>query len=153
LQGGLVIHPGWVLETEALAGPSHPLLTVVSRRLLEDRLATYDTLREGGYTDLVVYMAQQIHQFRLHGKEFAMQHRGVNSDLVKVMRDIWDTLDPDEREKVFGFRDEWQGLSPRERLRGLSAEEMLQGLTPEQAERLRQLLQSQTKPDDPSRPE
>src|SRR5436190_12521531 len=30
---------------------------------------TYDALRQGGYTNLVVYLAQQVHQFRLLGKE------------------------------------------------------------------------------------
>src|SRR6516165_1955533 len=30
LQGGLALHPTWVLESAALAGPNHPLLTLVS---------------------------------------------------------------------------------------------------------------------------
>ena len=34
LQGGLVIHPTWVLETEELAGLSHPLLTLFSPTFL-----------------------------------------------------------------------------------------------------------------------
>jgi hypothetical protein len=59
-----VVHPTWVLETSALAGADHRLLTLVSPKLLEDRLATYDQLREAGYNDLVVYLAQQIMQFR-----------------------------------------------------------------------------------------
>jgi hypothetical protein len=37
LQGGLVVHPTWVLETEELAGLDHPLLTLVSPRFLADR--------------------------------------------------------------------------------------------------------------------
>jgi hypothetical protein len=101
-------------------------------------------LREGGYTNLVVYLAQQIHQFRLRGKDFAMQHLGTDEDLVKVMRDIWATLSPEERSVVFPLRDRLQGLSP---------EELLQGLPPEKLERLRELLQVQTKTDNPSSPE
>jgi hypothetical protein len=145
LQGGLVVHPTWVLETEALAGLSHPLLTLFSPRFLEDRVTTYDTLRAGGYIELVVYLAQQVHQFRRQGKEFAMQHLGADQELVKVMRDIWESMSPEERKVVFR-------LSPQERLEGLSLEERLEGLTPDDLERLRQLLQSQTKADDSSRP-
>jgi hypothetical protein len=135
LQGGLAVHPSWVLETEALAGLNHPLLTLVSPRFLENRVATYELLREGGYTNLVVYLAQQIQQFRLAGKEFAMQHLGSEDELKQVLRDIWATMSPEER---------LEGLSPEERLRGLTLEEL---------ERLRQLLQIQTKTDDSSHPD
>jgi hypothetical protein len=48
LQGGLVVHPTWVLETEELAGLKHPLLTLVSPKFLENRVATYDLLRQDG---------------------------------------------------------------------------------------------------------
>ncbi len=138
LQGGPVVHPTWVLETEALAGPSHPLLTLFSPKFLEDRVAVYDILSQGGYTNLVVYLAQQVHQFRLQGKEFAMQHLGANEEFRKVMRDLWDVMSPEEREEVWPVR---------ERLKGLSLEERLEGLTPDDLERLRLLLQSQTKAD------
>src|SRR5205809_1062812 len=40
LQGGLVVHPTWVLETEELAGPSHPLLTLFSPQFLANGVAT-----------------------------------------------------------------------------------------------------------------
>jgi hypothetical protein len=126
LQGGLVVHPTWVLETEELAGLDHPLLTLFSPTFLANRLATYDLLRQGGYTNVVVYLAQQIHQFRLRGKEFAMQHLGTEDELKQVLRDLLATMAPEER---------LEGLSPEERLRGLS---------PEDLERLRQLLQAQT---------
>jgi hypothetical protein len=144
LQGGLVVHPTWVLETEALAGPGHPLLTLFSPRFLEDSVATYDTLREGGYTKLVVYLAQQISQFRGQGKEFAMQHLGADTELVKVMRDLVESMTPEEREVI------WPA---RELVKRLSLEERLEGLTPEDLARLRQLLESQTKADDSSHPE
>jgi hypothetical protein len=48
LQGLLVVYPTWVLETEELAGLEHPLLTLVSPRFLENRVTTYDLLRQGG---------------------------------------------------------------------------------------------------------
>jgi hypothetical protein len=135
LQGGVVLHPTWVLESEVLAGLSHPLLTLVSPRFLKDSVTTYETLRQGGYTELVVYLAQQVHQFHLQGKEFAMQHLGTEDELKKVLQDLL------------------QALSPEERLRGLSPEAILEGMSPEDRERLRQLLQSQTKADNSSRPE
>jgi hypothetical protein len=158
LQGGLIIHPTWVLETDKLAGLDHPLLTLVSPKLLEDRVATYHILYQGGYTNLMVYLAQQIHQFRLLGTEFAMQHLGSEDQMKQVWRDLLATLSPEER---------LEGLSPEERLRGLASqkgrqalrdflatlppEELLRVLTPEAKERLRELLQSQTKADNSSR--
>jgi hypothetical protein len=39
LQGGMAFHPTWVLETEVLAGLSHPLLTLVSPTFLKLGLA------------------------------------------------------------------------------------------------------------------
>jgi hypothetical protein len=51
------------------------------------------------------------------------------------------------------WRDLLASLSPEERLRGLTAEELLESLSPEDLERLRQLLQIQTKPDNPSHPD
>jgi hypothetical protein len=122
LQGGLALHPTWVLETEALAGLDHPLLTLVSPTFLTNPVSAYDLLRQGGYTNLVVYLAQQIQQFRTRGEEFAMQHLGTEDELKQVLREIMATM------------------SPEERLQGLSEEERLRGLTPEQLEHLRQLL-------------
>jgi hypothetical protein len=136
LHGGPVIHPTWVLETEQLVGLKHPLLSLLSPAFLENRVAVYELLRQGGYTNLVVYLGQQIHQFRLRGKEFAMQHLGAEDQMEKVLRDFLATLPPEER---------LEGLSPAERLRGLSPEDLLRGLSPDDRERLRQLLQNQNK--------
>ncbi len=154
------MHPTWVLETEVLAGLDHPLLTLFSPTFLQDRLATYRVLRDGGYTELVVYLAQQVQQFHSLGEEFAMQHLGAEKDLAKVMREIYESMSPKERLEVFGTdprlekslspeerlegisaEERLQSLSPDERLKGLSPEERLQGLTPEQLEQLRRLLQ------------
>jgi hypothetical protein len=159
LQGGPVIHPTWVLETEALAGLNHPLLTLISPRFLADRVAVYDTFREVGYGNLVINLTQQIHQFHRQGKEFAMQHLGVEKEFVKAMRDLWESMTPEGREKFWPAEElvkklpsekRLQGLSPEERLRGLSAEDLLRALTPEEVERLRQFLQSQSRSDDSS---
>jgi hypothetical protein len=152
LEGGLAVHPAWVLETEELAGLSHPLLTLFSPTFLRDGVATYDALHRAGYTTLVVYLAQQIHQFRLLGKEFAMQHLG-SEEMRRVLRDILATLPPDERLEVLSPEERLRGLTPEERLKGLSPEERLQGLSAEELERLRRLLQSQAKADDSSRSE
>jgi hypothetical protein len=135
LQGGVVVHPTWVLETEALAGLDHPLLTLVSPRILQDHLATYDMLRRGGYNEMMVYMAQQIHQFQRLGKEFAMQHLGADSELAKVLRDCWLSLSPEERAEGMAR------MPIEERLAGIPPEDRLRGLTPEEREKLRQMLQ------------
>jgi hypothetical protein len=123
-----------VLETEELAGLSHPLLTLFSPRFLENAAGTYDTLQQGGYTEMVTYLAQQIHLFRQLGKEFAMQHLG-SEELQRVWRDILADTPAEER------------------LEGLSAEEVLKGLSREQLERLRQLLQEQAKANGSAPPE
>jgi hypothetical protein len=58
-QGGQVLHPTWVLETEELAGLSHPLLTLFSPKFLQDAAATYDALERGGYIEMVTYLKGQ----------------------------------------------------------------------------------------------
>ena len=85
-----------MLETEELAGLSHPLLTLFGPRFLADAAGTYDALQQGGYTEMVTYVAQQIHLFRRLGKEFAMQHLG-SEELQRVWRDILADTPPEER--------------------------------------------------------
>jgi hypothetical protein len=139
LQGGMVLHPTWVLETEVLAGLSHPLLTLFSPQVLGNGVETYELLHQGGYTEMVVYLAQQNRQFQLRGTEFAMQHLGTENEMRQAWRDLLATLTPEER---------LEGLSPeemqrlvRDNLATLTPEDVLRGFTPEQRERLRQLLQ------------
>jgi hypothetical protein len=169
LQGGLALHPSWVLETEALAGLSHPLLTLLSPTFLINPGSAYDLLHQGGYTNLVVYLTQPIQQFRLRREEFAMQHLGTEDELKHVLREILATMSPKERLETLSEKElkqvlrevlptmspeeRLQFLSTEERLRGLTPEERLRGLTPEELERLRQLLQTRAKADDASRPE
>jgi hypothetical protein len=158
LEGGVVSHRTWVLETEALAGLDHPLLTLFSPEFLRRGPQTYTTLRQAGYTQLVVYMAQQIHQFDLAGEEFAMQHMGTEDEMRQVLRDLIASLPPEERfaglapeERLAGLAPEdrlaglppeerMAGLPPEQRMAGLSPEQRLQGLTPEELEQLRKLL-------------
>ncbi len=134
LEGGLIVHPSWVLETEVLAGLEHPLLTLFSPQFLNQARQTYAQLRHGGYNQLVVYVAQQIQQFRQQGEEFAMQHLGTEDELVKELRSIYEGMSPEERREVFT-------LTLEERLAGLSAKEILEHLPPEKLEELRKLLQ------------
>jgi hypothetical protein len=61
------VHPTWVLETETLPGLNHPLLTLLSPAFLANPVSAYDVLRQGGYTNLVVYLTQHIQQFRRRG--------------------------------------------------------------------------------------
>jgi hypothetical protein len=131
LQGGLAIHPTWVLETEVLAGLDHPLLTLVSPPFLENPVSAYEQLRQGGYTNLVVYLAQQIHQFRLQGEMFAMQHLGTEDELKQVLREIVATMSPEERLEIMSRDDLKQVLreivatmSPEERLEIMSRDDM-----------------------------
>jgi hypothetical protein len=125
-----------------LAGLSHPLLTLFSPRFLQDAAGTYVALQQGGYTEMVTYLAQQIHLFRRLGKEFAMQHLG-SDELQRVWRDILADTPPEERLEGLSAEDRLKGLSAEERLKGLSVEERLRGLSGEELERLQQVLQEQ----------
>ena len=136
------MHPTWVLETEVLAGLDHPLLTLFSPTFLQDRLATYRVLRDGGYTELVVYLAQQVQQFHSLGEEFAMQHLGTEDELITVLRDMWKAMPPKERLKMFDpeelkqlgtedelitvLRDMWKAMPPKDRLKMFDPEELKQ---------------------------
>jgi hypothetical protein len=150
LHGGLIVHPQWVLETQVLAGLDHPLLTLVSPALLEKRVAIYELMRQGGYTELMVYLAQQINQFRLRGMEFAMQHLGTEDQMQQVLRDICATMPPEDR--LVGLTEDQRRQVLRDILATLPPEELLHALPPEEVERLRQLLQPPTKSNNPSPP-
>jgi hypothetical protein len=133
LQGGVVVHPMRVLETEVLAGVDHPLLSVFSPQALRSGTPTYQQLIQAGYAELVVYVAQQIRQFRQQGEEFIMQHLGSKEEIAQAWRNLLAQLSPEER---------LEGLTVEQRLQGLAPEQRLQGLTPEELERLRALLQT-----------
>jgi hypothetical protein len=99
----------------------------------------------------VVYLAQQIHQFQLRGKEFAMQHLGTEDQMPQALRDFLASLPIEDR--LLGLSDEKKQQVVRTLLASLPLEERLRGLSPEEVERLRQLLQTQAKPENGSRPE
>jgi len=82
-----------------------------------------------------------------------MQHLGAEDELIKVMRDLWVSMSPEERLVVFPVRDRLKGLSPEERLTGLSEEDILRGLNPEQVERLRRLLHQPSQDEGNRKPE
>jgi hypothetical protein len=142
----------------------HPLLTLFSPQFLTQGQQVYAQLRAGGYTELVVYLAQQIQQFQQRGEEFAMKHLGSEDEMQQALLDIVASLPPEIRLEGLSPEERLRGLTPeemlrgltpdarKEMLRGLTPEEMLRGLTPHALERLRQLLQSQTKEGDSSNP-
>jgi hypothetical protein len=99
---------------------------LISPRFLRQRIQVYDELCRAGYTELVVYMAQQIQQFRRLGKEFAMQHLGAEDEMLQTLQDLFASLPVEER---------LQCLTTEERLWGLSLEERLSGLSPKQRRR------------------
>lgn len=143
LRGGVAVHPMWLLETEVLTGLAHPLVTLFSPRLLQDRHAIYEQLRQGGYGTMVVYLARQVQQFKQQGKEFAMQHLDTEEEMKAVMRDIWDSMTLEERLEVTPFEQIFQKLPP---------EEVVKQLSPQTCERLRQALRSPPPADEPSPP-
>src|SRR5262245_4712846 len=103
---------------------------------------------------MVVYLAQQIQQFRQRGKEFAMQHIGSEDEMKEAWDNVLNNLTPEDRRQVLStmpVEERLEGLAPEERLRGLAPEDLLRSLPPEELERLRQLLQEQAKTDDSSR--
>jgi hypothetical protein len=134
LESGPLRHPVWLLETSILAGRDHPVLTLVNPQILRPRAQIYDELHQAGYTELVVYMGQQIQQFRHLGKEFSMQHFGSEDEMLQAMRALLASLPVEER------------------IEGLSPEQLLSALSPEEREHLKELLQQQTKADDASAP-
>jgi hypothetical protein len=138
VRGGVLGHPFWVLETNVLAGLTHPLLTLVSPQLLEKQSVVYDDLQGAGYDDLMQYVVQQVVQFRSQGKEFAMQHLGADNEMLQVWKDILKKLPADDLLEM---------LTVEDRLKGLPAEDLVRGMEPAELERLRQLLQAPRKQD------
>jgi hypothetical protein len=133
-------------------------------------LQTYNQLHQGGYTELVVYFAQQVRQFERLGKEFAMQHLGSEEEMRQALIDVvasilreGDLSDPQVRDliaslpperRLVGISPEQRlaGLAPEQRLAGLAPEQILAGLAPEELEQLRRLLQSREDKGGPSDP-
>ncbi len=134
----------YLVETDRMAERGEPLLSLVSRVFLRHRERIIEQLTRTGHGALLLYMLQQVAQFRNLGEGFAMQHKD-SAYLGEVEEDLLNSVlatIPAERRL--------QGLKPEERLQGLSLEEVLRSLTPEQfaanlseaqAARLRELLE------------
>lgn len=107
-------------------------------------------MKEAGYTELVVFLAQQVQQFRLQGGAFAMQHLGSEEEIQKMWADIVQKMTPEDLKLL-----PWTRIMPtvplEDRLSGLTPEERLKGLPPEDLVKLRKLLQEQTGKDDSTR--
>jgi hypothetical protein len=121
LQGGAVVHPTWVVETEQLAGVNHPLLSLFSPMVLHNGRATFEMLQQGGYLDLVIHFVEGVRQLLADRKELTMQRLQDEREMRQVLQAFL------------------ASLSPRERLEGLSLEERLEGLSPEELKELAEL--------------
>jgi 5,10-methylene-tetrahydrofolate dehydrogenase/methenyl tetrahydrofolate cyclohydrolase len=141
-------------------------MAVFSPRLLDEPNTVSQELRRKGCEQLVVYVTQQIQQFRLQGETFAMQHLESTSDMERIYNALFSSLTEEEIAKLLAKlplkkrlegvsreqlvetlspEERLEGLSPEERLEGLSPEERLEGLSPEERERLIELLQQEAK--------
>ncbi len=140
LQGGVLTHRTWLLETEKLAGQSHPLLTLFSPQFLHEARQTYAQLRQVGYTELVVYLAQQVQQFKLQGEAFAMQHLGAEDEMNRVLCEILYSLPVEQRVALLSEREILEHFSVDKLLANIPLEQLLQVLSAEQREELRKLL-------------
>jgi hypothetical protein len=129
----------------------HPLVAGFLRWQLRDHYEVQEEVPVGkkplqidaGYTELVVYMAQQVEQFRRLGKEFAMQHLGAENEMLQTLKDMYSALPVEERLEY---------LTTEERLKGLSPEQVFEALSPEALDRLKQLMQERAKVDDNTNP-
>ncbi len=140
LKGGPAVHPMWILETDALANAQHPLMTVVSRRFLNDHSTVFEFLRNGGYNDLMAYMGCQIVQFKTLGKDFAMQHLGMDQEFRNAFSALLKKLPPEDLLEALTDDQRLQGLSPEKRLKGLPVEDRVKDLNPDELDRLRKML-------------
>lgn len=141
--GALAGHATWLLETTTLAGTDHPIVTVMSQRLLHQGRQTYVEMKQAGYNELMVYVCQQIQQFDLLGEEFAMQHLGTEAEMAKIMHDLFKTWRGGELYNTITVEERLAGLTPEQILSVVPPEQRLAGLTPEEKARLRELLNQQ----------
>jgi hypothetical protein len=157
----------WLVETDAMARSTEPVLSLVSRVFLREHRSIIEELTHEGYSGLTWYAVQLMHQINTHREDFAVPTGAVDEFAkldVNVLRDFLATVDENVVRDFLASLDEklvrdflatlpddlrLRGLSPEEVLRGLSPEEVLRVLTPEelaaamtdeQAARLRELL-------------
>jgi hypothetical protein len=147
----------WLVETDVMAKLGQPILSLVSRAFLKDRERIIEQLTRTGHGLLLWYVLQQIEQFRRKGKEFAMQHAGIEymSQLEEELQmAVLETIPAEKRLRGVPTEERLRGVPTEERLRGLSPEEVLRrfspeelagGLTDEQVAQLRELLDRRQK--------
>jgi len=151
----------WLVETDVMANLNQPVLSLVSHVFLDEHERIIDKLKAAGRTPLLCYMLQQIQQFRMLDKGFAMQHTETEylgeleedlktavleaiptEDLLRVLTpdDLLRVLTPDDLLRGLTLEDRLRGLAPEDRLRGLAPEDRLRGLTADELTRLRRIL-------------
>lgn len=145
----------WMIETDPIAGPEQPILSLFSRVFLRERHRIMEHPTTTRFARVVLCVLQQIQQFQRAGEGFQMAHADVDV-MDQVYEDlkaaVLQAIPPEER---------LRGLPPEERLRGLLAEEVLAafppgklvggltaeqilaGLNPQELARLRALLESE----------
>jgi hypothetical protein len=145
----------WLIETDGLAGPGEPILTLFSRVFLRNRQHIMNQLRAAGFHGLLYYVLQQIEQFRAAGEPFMIQ----NKDL-----EVMDEVEKDLRAavlKAMSIEQRLEGLSaeqilrvipPEKRLQSLSADEIAAALSEQQLARLGELLEQRKANREPPRP-
>jgi hypothetical protein len=144
----------WLIETDGLAGPGEPILTLFSRVFLRNRQHIMNQLRAAGFHGLLYYVLQQIEQFRAAGEPFMIQ----NKDL-----EVMDEVEKDLRAavlKAMSIEQRLEGLSaeqilrvipPEKRLQSLSADEIAAALSEQQLARLSALLEQRKPSREPPR--
>jgi hypothetical protein len=130
----------WIVETDRVAGPGEPILTLFSRVFLRDARHIIEEWKQIGYEDVLYYVLQQIQQFQRSGESFLLQHQGSEAmiqTLDELKAAVLAEIPPEERLRGLPPEELVRGLPPEDRVRGLSPEDRLRGLPPE--DRLRGL--------------
>ncbi|HUG91296.1 MAG TPA: hypothetical protein VML55_10705 [Planctomycetaceae bacterium] len=131
IEGGLFTT--WLLETDRLAGPDEPVLTIFSRVFLRNPQLIMELVRNPETQPILWYVFQQIGQFQQMGDGFMVQHTHtaeMDQEYAAIKEAFAATLTPEERVAGLSPEERVAGLSPDERLAGLSPDERLAGLSP-----------------------
>ena len=134
----------FLIETDVMAELGQPILSLVSRVILNDHERILEQLSRTGHGLLLCYMLQQIEQFRNLGEDFAMQHTDTEymGELEEELQTaVLEAIPVEKRLRGLPAEERLRGLSPEEVLRRFTPEEVAGGLSDEQAARLRELLE------------
>src|SRR5258708_1706291 len=110
----------------------YPVPLLSSLEIRRQRVQKYEHLCRAGYTELLVFMVQQILHFESLGKEFAMRHRGAEDEMLEVLEDLFASMPLERRLRC---------LTIEERLSCLTLEDRLRGLIPGELERIKELAE------------